>query len=220
MTIGGLTLVIFFIIGLNPLRLVKGKDDKSLDLRLIIGMILGIVASFFMSLSAWFPLDTMHDAHTMAGILFFIPLALSIILYSWYFISYTDLTNKLWLYFIAFLLAIFELMIFSKEISSVLGPLQIIGLVLFLVGLFIVAILSLWYILRNKGSLSDRFLKTSEYLSYIVSVFIILDFIITTAFLFYSHEFKAVYEVAIVWPFLLWASINNMRALNLSFQTK
>jgi hypothetical protein len=214
MFIGGISLLIFFLVSPEPLDEIK----SSFKFLIIIGELVGIVASVIMPFIGLVPVDVDLALHNTIGWIFFATISIAIISYSvFFFISFLENRdqNSNLLIFILIRLAGLILVVFLLELlTEVLGilPIPIDLLIISLLVLFVIIII-LFLIAKTK-------LKgLVGFLSYCTSLFMV-GLIIIIIYFIYSTGLEPYIEIILVSAIIVWAFISNARAFFLSLETK
>lgn len=203
MIIGALSLGAFWFFSEIVLRPSTGRFKWLVQL----GSVLGLVSSPFMAAIPFFPVDTMHTEHITVGVIFFVCVALALILYSSYFIInfFRGVASQFRLFYVALI----GLVVFAVS-AIVVVLLEDLPLPLLAASLFVM--IALIFVLHFK------FTSAISYVSFLLAVFV-FTLIGAIVGLVIGGGVTAILEISFVYGMIVWLLAENLQVMGLNQQT-
>ncbi|MHA2102958.1 MAG: hypothetical protein ACW981_05985 [Candidatus Hodarchaeales archaeon] len=213
MFVGGISLLVFFLVSPEPL----GEIKSNFKLLVIIGELVGIVASIVMPLIGLVPVDVDLELHNTIGWIFFATISIAIVSYSvFFFISFLenrDQNSDLLIFILIRFAGLILVVLLLELLTEFLGILSVpIDLLIISLLLLFVIIIILFLIARTKVKAIVGFI------SYCSSLFMV-GLIVIIIYFIYSTGLEPYIEIILVSAIIVWAFISNARAFFLSLET-
>lgn len=220
MIFGAITLFLFFAFSPKLLRHISGSNKSSLKLK--IGMVAGLVSCLGLLGISAFRLDLQKNLHYASGILFFIPIGVATILYSWYFMdaswSHYDGFVKIIIEIIAG--ALISVIFFLINNNNLYHTIGLVLVVLVIADLIFNALVLLVYAVVTKKLIEfSLFKKYVDIVMMILSFYVVFMFLILLGYTIHILEFVPVTEQVLVFGVLGWTIALNLRLAIEGLQT-
>lgn len=220
MVFGAGTLFVFFLF--SPRLLSHVSTTLAYNNKLRFGQYAGLLSCLGLLGISIFRLDLQPTYHYASGLLFFIPIGIAAILFSWYFWdarwSHYDWFGKVLIELVAgaFISVIF-LLINDNDITHTIG---LVLVVLVSLDLLFNALLLLIYAKITKKVIQHSLLKKYvDFVMMVLSFYIVAMFVILSVYTIFIWDFVPVTEMVLVFGVLGWIIALNLRLAIEGLQT-